>query len=143
MPGSVNTEWSNIMNHISEDKLLEYSLELIEDKQALDDIEKHIHGCSKCRERLSKIREDVDVIGGVRVESESMPSFITRRGNRNSFVLFKVAAILIVGFLLGYSTSNWLSKESTSIVASQLRTSPPPDSIIGIAASDGTEIKID
>jgi hypothetical protein len=128
------------MNHISEDKLLELALEIIEDDAERDAIEKHLQNCSQCSQRLETIRSDIGTIAGVKGPIIPLPAQIYKRKRHISYTILRVAALLVFGFAVGYTISNIGHHEQVNVVPSYLNLSPPPDSLIGSGVCDATEI---
>jgi len=128
------------MNHISEDTLLEYALEIIDNDKELDEIELHLKECAECRKQFEVIHNEINIIGNVRGRGQFLSIPEVNRKHRLAYTLFKAAALIVFGFSLGYGTSNWTHRETISILPTYLKPSPPADSLIGFAASDATHI---
>ncbi len=129
------------MIHISEDQLLEYALEACDENERLK-IEEHIESCERCSEALNRIRQDIDLIGSIRPTKSPMAQPVPA-SQRGSFVssLLRVAAILAIGFVIGYSTSSITRPDSIDIAPAYVQLSPPADSLAGYAPSDGTGVE--
>jgi hypothetical protein len=128
------------MNHIDEDRLLKYALEIIDNSDQLTEIESHLKECAACSRRLKAIQEEIAVMSGVQIRAGTLPIPEVKQKHRFAYTLFKAAAILIFGFVLGYGTSSWTQREETKVLPSCLQPSPPADSLIGYAATDATLI---
>ncbi len=131
------------MKHISDDDLLKYELELIDAQTTLNDLKCHLENCIECKTRLDRIRRAISSIGGIRAIGHSIDMPHAKHKPRQSYDLFKVAAVLIIGFILGYGASNWIHEECVIVTPSQFSPAPPVDSLLGLAASDATDIHYD
>ena len=64
------------MNHIDEDALMKMALQLLE-KGEEDALLDHLSACDDCRERLERIRRDIELIGslepGIEIASVPLP----------------------------------------------------------------------
>jgi len=128
------------MNHINEDKLLEYALEVLPDRAESDVIERHLESCPDCAAILEKIRGDLELLGSIRPNHPVLKIPFRRARIRFVYSLIKAAALLILGMAAGYGISNWINEEPAVVSQAYLRLSPPPDSTLGFAAADATEI---
>ena len=128
------------MNHISEDKLLELALEIIENDAERKAIEKHMQNCSQCSRRLEIIRGDIDTIAGVKGPIIPLPAQFPRQRWHIGYTILRIAALLVFGFAAGYAISNLAHREPANVVPSYLNLSPPADSLIGSGVCDATEI---
>lgn len=128
------------MTHISEDQLLKYALELLDDKADITEIETHLKECDECLLKYKKINTEIDIIGGLEIDKDiPMPVRASNRKSK-SFSLFRIAAILVIGFALGYTSAKFFQKESSTVTASRLEASIPPDSLLGQPVSDATTV---
>jgi len=126
--------------HITEDKLLEYALEITDDNVDQAEIEGHLDACQSCRSRLKELRHDIDVIGSIRPPRPvaSIPG--VSRWNDAVYRLLRVAALIVVGLAVGFSASAWLEDEPARVASRYLTLSSPADSVSRYAASDATDI---
>jgi predicted anti-sigma-YlaC factor YlaD len=131
------------MNHLSEDKLLEYVLAIIEDESEIEAIENHLESCDDCRARLDNINKDIDAIAGVKSPIVPLPQLPAKKSFRIGGVILRAAALLLFGFLTGYIVADYTRPEPVNVSPSYLILSPPPDSAIGIVLSDATAPGID
>ena len=128
------------MTHISEDKLMMYALEIIDDDKDLADIEGHLADCPDCRNRLEKIRHDIDIIGDVKPYRQviQMPVPAVRR--INIYSILKMVALFIFGIFVGYGASHISEKKPGPVSPAYIELSPPDNSMQGYAVCDSTGI---
>jgi len=92
------------MDHINEDQILKFVLELLEDEENTI-VNEHISNCLECREEYKKILSDIDELKSLRPEIP-VPAFnLPAKKNRKFMKIVRVAAVLLIGFSLGYVTS--------------------------------------
>ena len=103
------------MKHIDEDRLLKFTLELL-DKVDSEIVSEHLKECKTCSQKYEKIMNEVDLIGSFNPDIESNIIPIPRKNSTYSIWLTR-AAVLLIGFLLGYSTSNMIQHKPVRIVA--------------------------
>lgn len=109
------------MEHYNDDTLLKSVLHLL-DKGEETDVRDHLSRCAKCSRRLDILKAETEVIGSfVPHVAQNVPPL--PQAKRISFApLLKVAAILVVGFLAGYLTSEWTRPDPISVVPQNLAT---------------------
>ena len=128
------------MNHINEDKLLEYALELITDKAERNTIGTHLQQCSTCHSAFTNIQNDIRVISSVRPRSAAMAN-PNKRENRNIlWPLLRAAALIAFGISVGYGASTWTHKEPSCISPAYMTFDTPENATTGLAVSDATEV---
>jgi hypothetical protein len=128
------------MDHINEDKLLEFVLETLVNEAERAEIEGHLRSCPDCREKLAGLNGDIEAIGGIKGRFEMAEIYYPRKERLIGYAFLKAAALLILGFIGGLVVSGELHHEPVSISASYMKLSPPADSILGYTACDATEI---
>jgi hypothetical protein len=128
------------MSHYSEDQLLEYALEILDDSTRRADIEAHLRLCPGCRAKLEDIEKVNDALGNVKPYRQLLllPNPRTRRLGVLSAV--KVAALIIAGFFAGFGAANWAEKQPAEAAYAYLVLTPPEDTGTGGAVSDATEV---
>ena len=109
------------MIHPDDDLLLKYVLEILNPEEE-EVIRNHLASCEICTQKVTKIRSDVVKLREFNpdVEPEFIPLPAKDRSN-----WFKVAAILIIGFIAGYFTSNYLHPENVQVVEQLLISTSP------------------
>ncbi len=130
------------MNHLNEDLLLKYALELVEGKKEQGDIESHLSACSECRALLRELHSDMDVIGSVRSHRARLDLPVRKSGRNIRYSIIRAAAFIILGIAIGYGGANLEFREKVSVTPSYVTPAPAPDSLIGLAVSDATEITL-
>ncbi len=138
LPRPTPPERNTGMNHITEDNLLAYVLETKTDETNQSDIEEHLQSCENCRNRLAKIRADIDVITGIGTHTTATNA--SAPSNRVPVLgsLLRAAAVLIIGIGIGYGAALWTQPEQVTITAQYLSPSPAHDSTFRYAVSDVT-----
>jgi hypothetical protein len=109
------------MTHPDDDLLLKCILETL-DTEEEKVIRNHLATCEICTQKVSKIRSDVVKLREFNpdVETEFIP---LPAEDKSSW--FKAAAILIIGFIAGYFTSNYLHPEPVQVVEQLLISTSP------------------
>jgi hypothetical protein len=127
------------MNHITEDKLLEFALGISSNQTERAEIETHLVDCQECRLQLNAIQRNIMVIGGIR-GPEPVLRMPSAPYQPVKYAVLKVAALVFLGFLVGMGTSSLTHREPVYVLPSYLKLSPPADSLMGCVVSDATEI---
>ena len=129
-----------MMNHIDDDKLLEYALELCSSDSERADIATHLAECQDCAAKYEKVRSDVGIIGSIRPSETyiGMP----RHRSRQTFVYatLRAAALITVGLIAGIGISSRSTVKHICVSPSYVIVSPPESSAGGCSASDATGI---
>ncbi|MGB5872859.1 MAG: hypothetical protein WBH56_04000 [Bacteroidota bacterium] len=109
--------------HISQDTLLKLALDTLE-APAKGRVQTHLDGCSRCRKQLGEIQLAMRTIEGVRVDVplEAPPLPMARP---RSMFWMRAAAILFVGFLLGFIASESLRSPNVTVVQQQIIPTSP------------------
>jgi len=129
------------MNHPHDDDLLKFALELLDEDDARE-IEDHVKTCRECHAKLARIREEATLLGSVQCAAAA-PEFPRRRAkSRVLYVALRAAALLLIGFLAGYGTSNLTCPPPVNVIAASEKLSPPADSLTRYAFSDATDIRV-
>lgn len=105
--------------HISEDTLLKFQLELLEGPDERR-VREHLSGCEKCSRRLEDLQKQTDIIKSFELDiGETV--YPLPRGRRVTFMpLLKAAAVLAIGFLAGYLTSELTRPHPVDVVGQTL-----------------------
>jgi predicted anti-sigma-YlaC factor YlaD len=128
------------MNHLNEDKLLEYLLETSTDTSERAKITEHLSACPECRRLLEDIRDDIEIIGGVR-PLRPVLRIPYRRVSRNLvYQALRIAALIIFGIAIGSGGSKWISRQPATVSPAYVKLSPPPDSVSSYVVADATMI---
>ena len=89
-------------------------------------IRNHLASCEICTQKVTKIRSDVVKLREYNPDVET--GFIPLPAKDRSNWL-KAAAILIIGFIVGYFTSNYLHPEQVQVVEQLLISTSPKVSV--------------
>lgn len=109
--------------HIGQDTLLKFALETLE-APAKTRVQTHLEGCSRCRKELGEIQGTMQTIEGVEVELPlEIPPLPAARPR--SMFWMRAAAILLVGFLLGFAASESRRSPTVAVVQQQILTRSP------------------
>jgi len=117
------------MMHPDEDTLLKYALEVLEGSE-VEDVKRHLEVCDACRDQFHTIHEQLGRMKTVSfpVETPDLPLPSTARRRTMSTVL-RAAAVLLVGFILGYGTALLSEPQSSIVVSQQFRPKTPQVSV--------------
>jgi hypothetical protein len=102
------------MKHINEDLLYKYALQLLDYKKEVD-IREHLDNCDYCKNEFDNIEKRMNLIGSVdfKIDDSYSPA------PQKTFIYstwIKSAAVLMIGFLLGYSASNIVRNDRVAVV---------------------------
>lgn len=111
------------MKHYDEDYLLKGSLDLLDEAETRE-FEIHLERCDECRGELDRIRCDNKVIASVQPIFVK-PEYVYPLAMKFSFKsLSKIAALLLMGFIVGYSSSILSRPCPVTVHPQQLITKP-------------------
>ncbi len=124
--------------HVSEDTLLKLALGLL-GAQADRRVRHHLEGCHTCRGLLEDVDQTLrhikDVTPEVTAEMPLLPSL-----SHNRYKWLRVAAILAVGFGLGFFASESVRSPSMNVVRQQMVPRPPEWPAVGFVACDEIDL---
>jgi len=111
------------MNHFDEDTILKFVLEVLDDDE-LKKVRDHLIDCEICNTKFNDIKKQNELIGSYNpdVENKFMPIY---KKKNNYSVWIKRAAVLLMGFLLGYSASVILYPNQVVVVEQYLISKSP------------------
>ncbi|MBP1656998.1 MAG: hypothetical protein H6Q31_1599 [Bacteroidetes bacterium] len=117
------------MNHPDEDTLLKYVLEVLDTSDARE-LKGHLDACASCRLACDTIERQVRQLGTVSFPIET-PDLPLPASTRRPYVLYvlRAAAILLVGFVLGYTTALMREPEMQVVISQQFRPTAPRVSV--------------
>jgi hypothetical protein len=105
------------MNHVDGDTLLKFVLETL-DGQAEAAVRDHLSACDRCSQESGRLRAEIERMSGMEVRvGDINPPALPRRF-RVLRTVSRMAAVLAVGFLLGYLTAD-LSNPSLPVAVQQ------------------------
>lgn len=111
------------MKHIEEDTILKYLLEVLDDEE-LKRVRDHLTECEICNAKLNELKNQNELIASYNPEvNNSYIPFLKKKDNYS--IWFKRVAVLLVGFILGYSTSVLLRPDKVIIVEQYLIVKSP------------------
>lgn len=103
------------MIHPTEDDLLAYVLETLPDRAEQARIDEHLQDCSDCRARLRQIRDDIDIIAGVRPRTINPHAPAVSVPTSRLTKIVRVAAIIVLSFAAGFATSRFWQREPAHV----------------------------
>ena len=94
------------MTHPGEDSILKFTLQLLDEPESAS-VQEHLSGCAQCRVFHEKALGDIARLRSIDfdINAPAPPPVLTRRIRRRPHV-WRWAAALAAGFLLGYLTAN-------------------------------------
>jgi hypothetical protein len=123
--------------HVNEDTLIKLSLGLL-DLQDDRKVRSHLESCPMCR----LLQEDVDRtmrdIKNVAPQVTAKIPLLPFR--RDRFTWIRIAAMLVIGFGLGFAASESLRSPSITIVRQHLVPTPPVRPTNGFVACDDVDL---
>jgi len=127
------------MTHPTEDALLSFALEVIEDPSAQEAIAAHLAGCPECAAHWSRLQRELGIIGGLRPRGRRLAMPGTQPRPARAMVLLRAAALLVVGFALGLGAAERAHRAPAFVAPAYMTLAPPPDSLRPYAVAEGTD----
>ncbi|MFB0515912.1 MAG: hypothetical protein ACETWG_04830 [Candidatus Neomarinimicrobiota bacterium] len=130
------------MNHLDNDLLLKYVLQLLDDRDATH-VRTHLDACPECSTRLAELEADTRLLGALEPRIE--PSFPPLAASKPASVpaVLKLAAAFVCGCLLGFFVSEWRNPGSVQIVEQHLVPQSPPAQISQFYPTEQLELAIE
>lgn len=102
------------MRHFNEETIIKYSLEILDDDESKK-VREHLNECEVCLATLKSIAKQNKLITGYNPQIESIFIPVSKLKS-NNLTWLKRAAIIIVGFVLGYAVSIIFQPEKVVVV---------------------------
>lgn len=112
------------MDHLNDDILLKSALGLLDEAEEKR-IEDHVKTCDQCRNQRNSMNHQIEIIGSFEPKLDVQAYPLPRARSIPFLPLLKAAAILIIGFMLGYLTSELSQPRAVSVMEQQLITKAP------------------
>ncbi|MDK9699256.1 MAG: hypothetical protein OEM52_03775 [bacterium] len=130
------------MIHPDEMQLLAYQLETLEDA-ASREVASHVRDCPDCQKQVAAIKNEISLLSGVSVPVTIPPIPLPMpKGMRKTHSLLRVAAVLLIGFTIGYSTSEILRQELQEVNPQYTAITIPPDSMQYRFSSEAVDLAV-
>ncbi len=130
------------MKHPDEDILLKNHLDLLDEGER-SVLMTHLDSCALCRERSRTIRREIDVIGSIDPELV-VPEIELPAAKREPWsVGIRVAAILLIGFFVGYGYSRFFTPPEYQVVPSYHNPSAPSLTIEEFSICESVNLEVE
>jgi len=126
------------MNHLNEDKLMEYALETSISHAEDAEIAEHLTLCPECRKRFEDLRKDNEILGSIQPLRPALSIPCQRVRFNPVYRAIRIAALIIFGIVLGSAGSRWANRQPATVSPAYVLLSPPPDSVAGCVVADAT-----
>lgn len=93
------------MTHPDSDTILRFALQLLDDRERLE-VQEHLSGCKQCRDLCERAMGDVTRLQNIDFDVAIPAPPRLARWLRLPSEVWRWAAVLAAGFLLGYITAN-------------------------------------
>jgi len=124
--------------HVSQDTVLKLALGLLE-PPAEQRVRDHLRECARCLGLMEAAERTIRVIEDITPDATALlPVAPSRRPSRSGWL--RVAAMLAVGFALGYFSSELLRSPAMTIVRQQIVPTPPVTPADGFVACDAIDV---
>jgi hypothetical protein len=107
------------MTHPDGDTLLKYILQTLDEWEIVT-VRQHLSSCEQCEEEARKIEGQVRRLSSLDIPVEIAAPPLLYRRSRGLVPMLIVAAVLAVGFLLGYAAAEFSNPVSTIPVQQRL-----------------------
>ena len=128
-----------MISHPNEDQLLKLVLELL-DADEIRQIKEHLSECEPCRQRLEELRHQTEMIGSIEpeIDREYYPLPVIKRFR--TVTLFKAAALIIFGFLVGYGDSQFSQTEPVNVVPQRIQVTSDEGSVTDFTVCESVDL---
>jgi len=116
------------MNHLGEDTLLKSVLKLLDDQDEKI-VHRHLLECPECSLSFKNIEDQTQIIGEYQPEIEETFYPLPKEKSIPFGTVMRVAFVLIIGFLFGFFTSEYISNGYINIEEQHLISMSPTTSI--------------
>lgn len=129
------------MKHLEDDELQKSVLQLLDEHEERQ-LQEHLLQCDDCRTRFDLLRQQTEIIGSLEPEIEQ-PDYPLPRAKRAAYIgLLKVAALLLIGFLVGFGVSELSRPVHVNVVQQQLDIPTPSISVTRYASCEPVDIEV-
>jgi hypothetical protein len=127
------------MTHPDEDTLLKSVLGILEESEERQ-VQQHLAECPECQTRLEKLRKDTEIIGSLELETMAPEIPFPKPVRINFMPVIKVAALLLIGFIVGFGSSNLSHREAVNVIPQRLQVNPPMEKAIQYSACEPIDL---
>jgi len=112
------------MNHSTEDQLIGYALQTLSEEELVK-VRAHLSECPTCAERLDRVKSEMDLLGSLSVETPVVEIPLPKRSRSPFPALLRAAALLLIGYAIGYGTSFYTRSDCVNVVPFQAQVGVP------------------
>ena len=105
-------------------------------------LHEHLEQCQDCRRRYRKLKAETEIIGSINPELPGPSIELPDKKKLLVSNIFKIAALLLVGFTAGYVTSEDSQPEQISVVPQYSVVSTPEDSLGYFFICESIDLKV-
>ena len=127
------------MNHIDNDTLLKFVLELLDDQENKR-IQEHLSQCERCRATLENTQRQIDIIGSIDPEIDALHYPLPRAQHISFLPVLKAAALVLIGFVVGVGTANLHQPEQVNVVPQHIELSSPQSPAAAFTSCESLDI---
>lgn len=127
------------IEHLNDDQMLGYVLHTL-DTDEQQAVTNHLASCEKCQAAMEAVRRETETLADVHTDIPipEIPAPPVRIAVWREWL--KIAAVLLVGFALGYAVKIQRPPEVVSVVPYAVNVSAPADT--GLVASEAVDLRI-
>jgi len=127
------------MSHPEDDKLLQSVLHLLSEQEEMV-LKDHLSKCPVCRTRLDQLREQTDLIGSIELETDQPVYPLPSVRRKTLKTIIKIAALILMGFIAGYCTSDLSRPSYVNVIPQQLNSAMLLSSEAGFTPCESVDI---
>ena len=129
------------MNHIDNDRLLEWQLQLLDPLEAKE-IESHLSECGDCRNRFEQLTGDIEQLSSVKLKVHTPSLPMPKPVWYHRAKMWRAAAILIIGFAGGYATSYSIHPSVIEVSPMYTQLVTTPDTLVRSTPCQPEELRV-
>ncbi len=129
------------MSHPDDDKLLQSVLHLLSEQEEMV-LKDHLSKCSVCRTRLDQLQEQTDLIGNIELETDRPVYPLPPVRRKTLKTIMKIAALILIGFIAGYCTSDLSRPFYVNVIPQQLEITTASRSITEFTPCEKVDMDI-
>jgi anti-sigma factor RsiW len=129
------------MKHPDEDTMLKSVLGILEEPEERQ-LQEHVKECPECQARLEKLLNDTKIIGSLELDIISPTIPLPKPMRINWMPLLRAAALLLIGFMVGFGSSNLSHREAVNVIPQRLQVASPAGGAVQYSSCEPVDLNV-
>jgi len=129
------------MKHLEEDMLLKLVLGVLEEREERE-LQAHLALCQECQVKREKMVKDTEIIGSMKLDTGSLKIPMPKPTRISFMPLLRAAALLLIGFMVGFGSSNLSHREAVNVIPQRLQVASPTGNVVQYSSCEPVDLNV-